>query len=143
MKRRFLSSCLALSVLTLSSCSFSYHAETRRSHHSVRICQEPGPGSAPVASDLNARFEAAQTITAFAERDKAMSDIARDAASLGEVEMMRKALGQVVSFVARDDAAAASAKTLKQQGNRTEAVAVARLITSFERRDEVMAELAK
>jgi hypothetical protein len=92
--------------------------------------------------DLFARFDAAKGIFGFSEKDTAMAAVARDAAAVGEVEIAKKALGQITDFSNRDDAARNAARRLAENGHRTEALEIARTITAFSTRDATLRELA-
>lgn len=94
------------------------------------------------AADLQARFDAANNISSFVEKDAAMSALARHAAAAGDAAMTNKALGEISSFVTRDEAAALAAVTLSNLGRRAEAIEIANGISSFVKRDQTLAKLA-
>ncbi|HEY9508509.1 MAG TPA: hypothetical protein VIV82_01480, partial [Verrucomicrobiae bacterium] len=93
-------------------------------------------------AELSARFDAAKGIFGFSEKDTAMAAVARDAAAMGEVEIAKKALGQITGFSNRDDAARNAARRLAEKGHRAEALEIARMITAFSTRDATLRELA-
>ena len=99
--------------------------------------------SPTVHADLQARFTAASSMTAFMDRDAAMAGIAEDAARAGDAMVVKEALNRITSFAARDNAAASSVRDLLKQGQHTDAYDAAQLITNFSTRDEVLAEIAK
>ena len=95
------------------------------------------------ARDLRVRFDAAQAITRFTERDEAMATVAKDAARAGDVDVVNQALGAIVNFVKRDAASGDAARLLNRRGRRNEAIEIAKTMNNFTSRDEVLAELAR
>jgi hypothetical protein len=105
--------------------------------------QLPQPSRADQQRDLNSRFDAARGVDSFAERDTAMTGLARDAGTAGFGDLAHKAIDQIVSFTTRDRAAEDTARELQKAGYRDEAISIAKMITSFPKRDAVLADLAK
>ncbi|MCU0787796.1 MAG: hypothetical protein MUC91_06335 [Verrucomicrobia bacterium] len=93
--------------------------------------------------ELAARYEAAKVISSVTQRDAALAKLAREAAVAGEVALTKKALADIISFNFRDGAATHAARALARRGMRTEALEVARTISSFTNRDAVLGELAQ
>jgi hypothetical protein len=105
------------------------------------------PGSsesrALARQNLGERLEAASTISASVEKDRALAIVARDAARAGEVELVQNSLEQMAASWARDGAARESALLLARRGLRKPAIEIAKSITSNPVRDQVLTELAK
>jgi len=97
----------------------------------------------PRAADLQARLAVAERITSFPEQDRALANIARDAAQNGDAALARRALERMTAFTARDAAIADAARLLARAGRRAEAIELARMITSFVERVRVLKELAQ
>jgi hypothetical protein len=133
---------LLLAVVQLTACRLSYYSSSTRSCHSET---RSVPSSSVPASegDLEIRFSAAKAIDGFQKRDEAFSEIAADAARIGNSDLSKRAVEQIVSYPVRDDAALAACRAFVQRGMRDEATEMARMITSFPRRDEALQEVAK
>jgi LysM repeat protein len=101
------------------------------------------PTDAARAADLQARLMAADQITAFTTKDKALAIIAQDAARDGNATLARQALDKMTAFTARDAASLEAARALAKAGQRAEAIELARMITSFVERDNALKELAQ
>jgi hypothetical protein len=105
------------------------------------------PGSnesrALLRQTLEERLEAASTISASVEKDRALAIVARDSAKAGEVELVQNSLEQMAASWARDGAARESALLLARRGLRKPAIEIAKSITSNPVRDQVLTELAK
>ena len=97
----------------------------------------------PRAADLQSRLVAAERITSFPEQDRALANIARDAAQDGDAALARRALERMTAFTTRDAAIVDSARLLARAGQRAEAIELARMITSFVERDRALKELAQ
>lgn len=149
-----LASLLGLS-LTLSGCiAYSNHRSYPAPPAPAPVRADPVPQVVYVpveqgqtvdearAADLRARFEAANGISNFMEKDAAMASIARHAAAAGDVEMTRQSLAAISSFMTRDEAAASAALTLSNLGRRAQALEIANGISAFTKRDETLAKLA-
>jgi len=76
------------------------------------------------------------------ERAKAMAGVAADAARAGEVETVKKALGQISDNVMRDQATLNSARMLARRGLRKQAIEIAKTISGNTVRDTALSELA-
>jgi len=101
----------------------------------------PTPPASP--QELAARYEAANAISAFDKRDAALAALAKDAAASGDSTLVKKVIGKISMFTARDDAAYESAMIIARVGRRPDAIEVAKMITSFTKRDAALRELAE
>ena len=98
----------------------------------------------PMSPDtLNARLEAASGIDNVAAKDKALGALAANAASAGEVEILKDSLRQISSSTLRDQAAHESAGLLAAQGLRSQALEIAKTIENDSARDQALSELAR
>jgi tRNA A-37 threonylcarbamoyl transferase component Bud32/tetratricopeptide (TPR) repeat protein len=95
--------------------------------------------SAPDA--LVKEFKTLQRIEDSAQRDSALVQFAKDAASAGNVESAELALDAIISTISHDAAAAACARLLDEAGQRPGAVEVAKTIVSESSRQAVLSEL--
>ena len=95
-----------------------------------------------VADDLRARLQVGQRITSWVDKDQALASVAKDAAQEGEVEIVRAALNGITGWATKDDAAAESAQRLAAAGMHTHALEMARLMTSWSKRDEILRALS-
>jgi hypothetical protein len=100
------------------------------------------PGMSGKAS-LSSRYEAAKAITNTAQRDRALSVVAADAARDGDATVVKKCIQSITVSAAKDDAAFTSAVVLAKAEKGQEATEVARMITNTARRDEALAKIAK
>jgi hypothetical protein len=103
----------------------------------------PSGASLAARAELEGRFQAASSITAFTDRDAALAGVATDAARTGDAAIVKQALGSIINFSTRDDAAVESALGLSRSGLQSDALEVARSITEFTKRDHALRELAK
>jgi hypothetical protein len=92
---------------------------------------------------LNARLEAARTISGSLDRDAALTGVVRDAAAAGETAVVKSALQRIGGGIARDDAAREAALLLAKRGLRKEAVEIAKGISGSLMRDATLSELAR
>jgi hypothetical protein len=133
---------LLLAAVYLTGCTLSYYSSSTHSSH-TEMHPTP-PASTPVSEqDLEVRFSAAKAIDGFQKRDEAFSEIAIDAAKFGNFDLSKRAVQQIVSYPVRDDAAFVACQALVERKMRNEAAEMARMITSFPRRDEALREVAK
>ncbi len=96
-----------------------------------------------LAATLSARLEAASNITEVREKDKSLAAIASAAARLGQAEIARQALSQMVETAAQSAAARQTALLLAKSGLRKEAVEMAKDIGENSIRDQTLSELAQ
>lgn len=98
--------------------------------------------SISAAEDLEARLDAASTISGTTDKDNALAGVARDAAQAGEAGIVKAALWRIAGNEERDRAAHESARLLANRGLRKQAIEVAKTISGNETRDRALAELA-
>ena len=132
---------LLLAAVNLTACKLSYYSSS--THSCYTETHSTPPPTAVSEQDLEVRFSAAKAIDGFQKRDEAFSEIAVDAAKCGNFDLSKRAVEQIVSYPVRDDAAFAACQALVRRGMRNEAAEMARMITSFPRRDEALREVAK
>ena len=94
------------------------------------------------SSELDARLDAAKAITMNADRDEALSTVARDAAKAGDVEVAKGALNAMTFSSAKDETTADCARQFASAGRSAAANEVARTITSTSVRDSALKQLA-
>ena len=94
------------------------------------------------ASPLKGKLDAAMAIRDGIKRDDALLKVAVDAASLGEVEVAKKAVQEIRDGIKHDDAAARCAVPLAEQGKTKEATTIANLIRDAVKRDDTLAKIA-
>lgn len=126
---------LLLSLFTLTGCV-------------VAIGNAPACETCPdcpnhVSTDLDARIDAAKSITSFSDKDEALSVIAVDAAQQCDVHHAVKALSLMTSFSDRDAAAEKCADIFLAQHLIPEARKVANQMTSFSDKDRVLSKIAQ
>jgi hypothetical protein len=92
---------------------------------------------------LNERLDAASSINDVSEKDRPLAAIASDAAKAGEEEIVKKALAQMYLQNDRDDAAGDAARLLAKRGLRKQAIELAKGISDFTTRNQVLSELAQ
>lgn len=93
-------------------------------------------------SPLKGKLDAAMAIRDGIKHDDALLKVAVDAASVGEVEVAKKAVQEILDGIKHDDAAARSAVSLAEQGKTKEATAIANLIHDGVKRDDTLAKVA-
>jgi len=94
------------------------------------------------ASPLKGKLDAAMAIRDGIKHDDALLKVAVDAASVGEVEVAKKAVQEIHDGIKHDDAAARSAVSLAEQGKTKEATAIANLIHDGVKRDDTLSKVA-
>jgi predicted Ser/Thr protein kinase len=92
---------------------------------------------------LNERLDAASVIDNVAAKDKALGTLATNAASAGELEIVKDSLRQISNSALRDQAAHESAGLLAAQGLRSQALEIAKTIENDSARDQALSELAR
>jgi len=93
--------------------------------------------------DFAARLEAAKGIMTFEKRADALAQLAQDAADAGDGQVVKSAIELIQVVETRNNAAFSAALRLAKSGKGDDAVAVAKMIMSLERRDEALARIAK
>jgi predicted Ser/Thr protein kinase len=106
-----------------------------------KLLKEAAAGKS--SEDLALRLEAAATISNSTARDSALAVLAKDAAKVGNVDLVQSSLGHMINGSARDQAAREAARLLAKRGLRREAIGVAQTISNMPLHDQAMAELAK
>jgi hypothetical protein len=112
----------------------------------IAMCLAIGCGTNPsnlTPEALNGRLEAGLALTDSGKRDSALVRVAEDAASVGQADVVKKALSRVTDTGNRDDAAQNCALKLAKAGKGSEAAEVAKTITDSGKRDSTLGKLAK
>lgn len=100
-------------------------------------------GEKPVdAKDAAARVEAAISIGDPTKRDDALSVACKDAAAVGEVDVVKKGLGRLGDPTKRDDTTFDCAIKLKDAKKLEAATEIAKRIGDPTKRDKALAKLA-
>lgn len=160
---------LVVLLVTLAALVFLFafhrHREARRALENARAAEQAladsattTPASTPLdGSDSSAlssqeheaahqklmdRFAAASEIGNPDAKDRAVSEVATDAAKIGEIELLNTALGQIRDSAQRDRVSHESALFLTKQGRRKEAIEIAKQIGDVNLRDQTLTELA-
>ncbi len=92
---------------------------------------------------LQARLEAAETISAASDKDEALKTLAVDATQAGDLALAKQALEQISDVDVHDPAARQCMQTLVKAGHRKEAMEMAKIIQDTDTRDQALLELAK
>ena len=92
---------------------------------------------------LTERQAAASQMSSMPARDKALATVAIDSAKVGEVELLRTALGQIVDSVKRNMTALEVVRLLAKRGLRRPALEIATGIDDLTVRDQALSELAQ
>jgi predicted Ser/Thr protein kinase len=102
------------------------------------------PAKSPPLDDdaWNDRLAAANFMTDFTAKDRALGALAIDAAKAGKAEVARKALQKMTDFTAKDDASIEVVGELSKLGFTKQALGIAQAMTDFTKRDRALAELA-
>ncbi|PYI80715.1 MAG: hypothetical protein DME26_21040, partial [Verrucomicrobia bacterium] len=98
--------------------------------------------SAEKREELSARLEAAAMIGSQTERDKALAQVATDAARVGKVDTASAAINRIGTSSTRDQASLDAVRLLAKRGLRKEAIHIAQRISSSTTRDLALSELA-
>jgi hypothetical protein len=101
------------------------------------------PVSALSPESLNERLEAAMSIFDDAQKNKPLAAVATDAAKVGQIEILKKALAAMSNDDSRDEATHAATVLLNQHGLRKVAIEMAKGIRNILVRDQTMSELAQ
>ena len=129
---KFAASCLLMALsLSVAGCS---------------VFEAPAPvqsQSSAEVTEFHTRLDAATSMSDPVRRDDALSQVARDAAKRGRVDIVKRALGLIASPVTRDSAASDSALSLSSVSTGDGAVSVAKSITDPVMRDDVLSKIAK
>ena len=111
--------------------------------------QTPASGSVPAEAarvsiqTLADRLDAASTISATSEKDRALARVARAGAGAGQADLVRTTLKRISSNRTRDQTARESARLLAKRGFRKQAIEIAKTIGANLTRDQALAELAQ
>jgi hypothetical protein len=116
-------------------------------HISSDVVQSPSlasDGASQITRDvLNGRLDAASVMSNVAAKDKALGTVAANAASAGELQIVKDSLRQISNSALRDQAAHESAGLLAAQGLRSQALEIAKTIENDNTRDQALSELAR
>jgi hypothetical protein len=93
--------------------------------------------------ELNERLEAASNITDAGEKDTPLAALATDAAKLGEADIVRNSLSQIIDLTRRDEATHEAVILLAKRGLRKQAIDLAKGIGELNLRDQTLVELAQ
>lgn len=100
--------------------------------------------SSQLSSDeFETRLEAARNIQDNVERDLALADLAKDAATAGNAKISQDAIGAVQGNEVRESALAESAALLAKAGKAKEGMRLAQMISDTKLRDEALGKIAK
>jgi predicted Ser/Thr protein kinase len=102
-----------------------------------------GKTQAKVRESLANRLEAASSILGSEDRDRALAKVAKEAARLGQPEIVQKAIPRVLSVNNRDDTSRECALILAKHGFPKQAVDIAKRIIGNQARDQTLLDLAK
>jgi hypothetical protein len=97
----------------------------------------------PAAAELQAKLNTALAVSDELQRDAALAYVVREAAAVGEVEVVKTALGRMGDRAAVDAAAKSAALALLEAGMPAQANEVAGLIEDGPTREDVLSRLAK
>lgn len=103
-------------------------------------CSNEKQASTP--SDLPARLDAALAINDVPTRNSALATVAEDAATWGEHEVVKKAIGEINDVSFKNSTAAGAASKLAGAKKRAEATEVANMINDVPLRNKVLSKLA-
>ena len=93
--------------------------------------------------ELKERLEAASNITDAGEKDTPLAALATDAAKLGEADIVRNSLSQIIDLTRRDQATHEAVILLAKRGLRKPAIDLAKGIGELNLRDRTLVELAQ
>jgi hypothetical protein len=104
-----------------------------------------GEANRPPATpeQLRGRLEAATAMTNVAERNDVLVVLAKDAADIGESEIVKQAIGQIGNIAQKNDIAYSCALKLSKQGKIQAATDVAKMIANVAQRNEALGKIAK
>ena len=114
-------------------------------HTQVEIADATGRAASgdTAIQDLNASYRAACAMNVISDRDSALADVARRAASLGEMALATKAVNEMMTVSRRDEAVAELALLLARTGHREEALKLAAKVMEVSRHDALLRELTQ
>jgi len=92
---------------------------------------------------LKGRLDAALSMSNLNQRDEALKAVAENAASAGQAELVKQALGKFTNLNVKDEVAAACALKLSAAGHAQEGVEVAKMMTNINMRDEALRKIAQ
>ena len=93
--------------------------------------------------ELSARLAAAAMIGSHTERDKALAQVATDAARVGKVDTANSAINRIGTSSTRDQASLDAVRLLAKRGLRKEAIQIAQRISNSTTRDLALSELRR
>ena len=99
--------------------------------------------SKKATASFEQRMAAGQVVMDQREQNKLMADLAKDAADVGNASIVSQALGRIADEGLRNDIEEACALKLAKAGKQTEALQVAKMITSQAQQNSVLSKLAK
>jgi hypothetical protein len=99
--------------------------------------------SMPPQSKFDGRIDAALAIFDFRAKDAALAAVAKEAASEGDVEAVKRCVDRIQDFGTHDAAAQAAAMNLAKAGKPQAATDVAKSIRDFGRKDQTLSALAR
>ena len=103
--------------------------------------QSPRPSQTP--EQLNGRLDAAKKLADVSQQTDALKTLASDAADAGAVDIVIKAIDGIPNVATKDEAAEACALKLAKRGNPTAATTVAEKIANTQKKNELLAKIAK
>jgi hypothetical protein len=107
---------------------------------SVRVGRVAGEEICP--GEVGVRLRAAEGIRSFGEKDRSLSGVAEEAAGVGEVDCVLRALSGMSSGMGHDSAAYKCVDLLVEQGLGGDATRVADTMVSITMRDAALAKIA-
>jgi hypothetical protein len=105
-------------------------------------CQEHKPQPWQTPAQLQSRLGSARAINDGPTRDRALHDIAVDAAASSVGQVSIAAVSEIADKGVRDDACEQAGKILDERGDRTNASQVVQQMSDVSRRDKMLAYLA-
>jgi capsular polysaccharide biosynthesis protein len=134
---------LSARAMSITNTTPSPAEERLRAIQTNRVIEAATPESAYFTGTFSNRYGLASHIMSYPKKDRVLATLARDAAGEGDIEIVRKSLKGIVSFVTRDSAAHDAARALAKRGMRAEALEAAKTITSFKAREDALTELSQ
>jgi hypothetical protein len=99
--------------------------------------------SKKATASFEQRMAAGQAVMDQKEQNRLMADLAKDAADAGNASIVNQALGRISDDALGNDIKEACALKLAKAGKQTEALQVAKMITSQAQQNSVLSKLAK
>ncbi len=95
------------------------------------------------SDDLEDRLHAASMMSDFTARDRALGNLALNAAKAGNPNVTADSLRQMRDFTARSQASLEAVRELAKRGLRKQAIDIAKTISDFTIKDQALSELAQ